>query len=83
MHMQRMLKMSRGYTLAEILSKIFVKKTTKENWVPYLRSWFDKLKIWCQLIFLSKYVYFAITACMTYTFTFGKLTNREMVDFSL
>ena len=26
MHLQRMLKMSRVYTLAEILSKIFVKK---------------------------------------------------------
>ena len=26
MHVQRMLKMSRVYTLAEILSKIFVKK---------------------------------------------------------
>ena len=28
MHMQRMLKMSSDYTLAEILSKIFVKKRT-------------------------------------------------------
>ena len=49
-HVQRMLKMSRVYTLAEISSKIFVKKT-KENWGPYLRSWFDKLSIWCQHIF--------------------------------
>ena len=49
-HVQRMLKMSRMYTLAEILSKIFVKKT-KENGGPYLRSWFDKLRIWCQLDF--------------------------------
>ena len=45
-----MLKMSRFYTLADILSKIFVKKT-KENWGPYLRSWFDKLTMWCQLNF--------------------------------
>ena len=49
-HMQHMLKMSMIYTLAEILSKIFVKKT-KENWGPYLQSWFDKLMIWCQLNF--------------------------------
>ena len=49
-HVQRMLKMSRFYTLAEILSKIFVKKQ-KKNWGPYLRSWFDKLTIWCQLNF--------------------------------
>ena len=28
-HVQRMLKMSRDYTLAEILSKIFVKKRRK------------------------------------------------------
>ena len=34
-HVQHMLKMSRVYTLAESLSKIFVKKT-KENWGPYL-----------------------------------------------
>ena len=49
-HVQRMLKMRRVYTLAEFLSKIFVKKTN-ENWGPYLRSWFDKLSIWCQIIF--------------------------------
>ena len=29
MHVQHMLKMSRVYTLAEILSKIFVKQRTK------------------------------------------------------
>ena len=33
-HVQRMFKMSRVYTLAKILSKIIVKKT-KENWGPY------------------------------------------------
>ena len=32
MHVQRMLKMSRVYTLAEILSKIFVKKR-REIWI--------------------------------------------------
>ena len=39
-HVQCMLKMSRVYTVAEILSKIFGKM--RENWGPYLRSWFDK-----------------------------------------
>ena len=48
-HVQRMLKISRFYTLAEILSKIFVKKM-KENWGPYLQSWFD-LTMWYQLNF--------------------------------
>ena len=49
MHVQRMLKMSRVYTLAEIISKIFVKKRRKiGNY--FLRSWFDKFTIWCQLI---------------------------------
>ena len=38
------------YTLAEILSKILVKKT-KENRGPFLRSLSDKLTIWCQLNF--------------------------------
>ena len=41
-HMQRMLKMSRVYTLGEMLSKIFVKQT-KENLGPYLWWWFDKI----------------------------------------
>ena len=67
-YVQRMLKIGRIYTLVEILSKIFVKET-KEYWGPYLRSWFDKT-IWCQLIFIK--IYYLITACTTYTFTFGK-----------
>ena len=50
MHVQRMLIVCRVYTAAEILSKIFVKKK-EGKWGPYLRSWFDKLKIWCQLNF--------------------------------
>ena len=49
-HVQCMLKMRRVYTLAENLSKVIVKKT-KENWGPYLRSWFDKLTICSQLNF--------------------------------
>ena len=50
-HVQRKLTMSRVYTLAEILSKIFVKKS-KENWEPYFQPWFDKLTIWCHLFFI-------------------------------
>ena len=42
MHVQRMLKMSRIYTLTEIINNILVKNT--ENWGPYLRSWFDNLE---------------------------------------
>ena len=50
-----MLKNSWVYILEEILSKILGKKA-KENWGPYLRSLFDKLTIWCQLIFLLNYI---------------------------
>ena len=52
MHMQRMNKMSRVYTLAETVSKIFVKN---EEWGAYLRSWVDKLTIWCHLNFIKIY----------------------------
>ena len=62
-HVQRMLKMSRVYTLAEIISKIFVKKR-RDNCGPYLRSWF------ANLIFIK--IYYAITVCTTNTFTFKK-----------
>ena len=72
--MQRMLKMSRIYTLAEILSKIFVKKT-KENWGPYLRSWFEKLTIWYQLKFCWFKLYFI---CIIY----DKYTNNTEYDYN-
>ena len=49
-HVQRMLKMSKGsYTGGKF--KQNTRKKAKENWGPYLRSFFDKLTIWCQLIF--------------------------------
>ena len=68
-HVQSMLKMSRGlYTGGNFKQNTW--KKAKENWGPYLRSSFDKLTIWCQLIFIK--VYYAITACTTTTFTFGK-----------
>ena len=38
MHVQRMLKMSSDYTLAEILSKIFVKKRTNIGDLIYVHS---------------------------------------------
>ena len=69
MHVQRMLKMSRIYTLAEILSKIFIKKRRKIGDLIY-DQWFGKLTIWCQLNFIK--IYYAITPCTTYIFTFGK-----------
>ena len=56
-HVQCMLKLSRVYTLAEILSKIFVKKK-KENCRPYLR-------FGTTLIFI-KIIYYATIACTTY-----------------
>ena len=52
-HVQRMLKMSRVYTLTEILSKIFVK--TKENWGSYLQSWLTNKRFGDKLIFIKIY----------------------------
>ena len=40
-HVQGMLEMSRGFLLAEILSKIIEKKA-KEIWGPYLLPYFAK-----------------------------------------
>ena len=47
-HVQRMLKMSKG-TGGNFKQNTW--KKAKENWGPYLRSLFDKLTIWSQLIF--------------------------------
>ena len=67
--MQRMLEMRWVYTLTEILRNCFVKNEGKLG-ILFLLLWFDKLMIWCQLIFIE--IYYAITACTTYSFTFGK-----------
>ena len=78
-HVQRMLKMSRVYTLAEILSKIFV-KNSKENWGPlYLRLWFNKLTIWYQLNF---YQIILGDQCLhdLNLYIWKMLTNRVMVN---
>ena len=49
-HMQRVLKMSRFYTLAEILRKIFVKKRREIGDLIYDLGLTNK-RIWCQLNF--------------------------------
>ena len=48
-HVQRMLKMSRVYTLAEILSKIFAKNEGKLG--TLFSIIIGKLSIWCKLNF--------------------------------
>ena len=68
-HVQRMLKMNRVYTLAEILSKIFVKQLRKIGDLIYERGLTNK-RFGANLIFIK--IYYAITACTTYTFTFIK-----------
>ena len=69
MHVQRMLKMSKVYTLAEILSKIFVKKRRIIEKLIYDHG-LTNLRLGANLSFIK--IYYAITACTTYTFTFGK-----------
>ena len=61
--------MRRVYTLAEILSKIFVKLLRKIGDLIYDQS-LTNLRSGANIIF-SK-IYYAITACTTYTFTFAK-----------
>ena len=68
-HVQRMLKMSRVYTLAEISSKIFVKKRRKIGDLIYDHGLTNQ-RFGANLIFIK--IYYAITACKKYTFTFGK-----------
>ena len=63
-HVQRMFKMSRVYTLAEIFSKIFVKK--KGKFVH--GTMYDKLQTYS---FIK--IYYAITTCTTYTFIYGNV----------
>ena len=55
MHVQRMLKMSRVYTLAEILSKVFVKNEGKLGILFTIMV--DKLTLWCQIYFIRILVY--------------------------
>ena len=80
MHVQHMLKMSRFYTLAEISSKIFVKKKQRKTWDLILRSWFDILTIWCQLNFYKNIL---CDHCLhnLHLYIRKMLTSREMVSF--
>ena len=68
-HVQRMLKMSRVYTLAEIVSKIFVKKRRKIGDLIYDHGLTNQ-RFGDNLIFIE--IYYATIACTTYTFTFRK-----------
>ena len=68
-HVQRMLKRSRVYTLAEILSKIFVKKRREIGDLIYDRGLTNK-RFGANLLFIK--IYYAITACTTDLLTFGK-----------
>ena len=79
MHVQRMLKMSRGlYTGRNFKQNTW--KKAKENWAPNLRSLFDKLTIWCQLIF---YLIILCDYCLHdyHLYIRKMLTNREIVNF--
>ena len=79
MHVQRMLKMSKGLYTSGIFKQNTWKKA-KENWGPFLRSLFDKLTIWCQLIFYSSIL---CDHCLHdfHLYIRKILTNREMVNF--
>ena len=68
-HVQRMLKMSRVYTMAGILSKIFVKKRRKIGDFIYNHG-LTNLGFGASSIFIR--IYYTITACTIYTFTIGK-----------
>ena len=78
-HVLRRLKMCRVSTLAEqnICQK---KKKTKENWGPYIRLWFDKITVWCQLNFYQNIL---CDHCLRdlHLYIWKILTNREMVNF--
>ena len=78
-HVHRMLKMSRGLYIGGNFKQNAWKKA-KENWGPYLRSLFDKLTIWCQLIFIKS---INCDYCLYdyHLYIWKMLTNREMVYF--
>ena len=69
MHVQRMLIVSRIYTLAEILSKIFVKQRRKIGDLIYDHGLTNK-RFGANLIFIK--ICYAIIAGTTYIFTFRK-----------
>ena len=64
-----MLKTVRVYKLAEILSKLLVKKQRKIGDLINDHI-LTNLRLGAILTFIK--IYYVITACTTYTFTFGK-----------
>ena len=78
-HVQRMLKMSRGYTIGCNFMQNICKKWRKIGELIYDHG-LTKLRFGAKLILIK--IYYAITACTIYTFYIWKmLTNREMVNF--
>ena len=67
-HAQRMIKKSRVYTLTEILSKLFVKIRMKIGELIYVHG-LTNSRLGAKLNFIK--IYYVITACTTYTITFG------------
>ena len=63
-HVQPMLKMNRVYTLAEIL------KQRRKIWDLIYDHGLTNKRFGANLIFIK--IFYAITACTTYTFTFRK-----------
>ena len=78
MHVQRMLKMSRVYTVAEILSKIFVKNRGK-IWDFIYDHGLTSLRIGACLICMK----ILCDHCLhdLHLYIQNMLTNREMVNF--
>ena len=62
-HVQRMLKMSRVYTLAEILSKIFVKNQGKLGTLFTVMVWHSNDLV--PTLFLLKYIMWSLLAGLT------------------
>ena len=78
-HVQRMLKMSRGlYTGGNFKQNTW--KKAKEFWGPYLRSGFDILSSRCQLIFY-KYISCDHSLHDYHLYIWKMLTKRDMVNF--
>ena len=69
MHVQRMLKMSRGlYTGGNFKQNTW--KKAKEKWELICDLYLTNKRFGANLSFIK--LYYAITACTTNTFTFGK-----------
>ena len=79
-HVQCMLKMGRVYTLADILSKIFVKET-KVNWGHYLHDlhlYIRKMLINREMVFFLKKMGLFTVFLYTFTINCGTTGARKM-----